>query len=363
MEFLILGALEVRDDQGRPLALGGPKVRALLAVLLLHANQPLAAEQLIDQLWEEPTDSARHGLHLLVHRLRRVLAAHGAQDRLRTRGATYELRVHPGELDSDRLEHLLAEAAEEAAAGRPAGALERYDAALALWRGQPLGELASSGFAQPAAARLQELHVMAATGRAEAMLALGRHAEVVPVLGELSRRHPTQEHLHRLLLLALYRSGRQADALAAYQVARQALVEQYGIEPSEGLQQLQRAILAQDPSLLGPRTAPVPAPAPERELAHEPEPEAAPASAPTASRLSALRTGTSDTAAGPFAEPADSYAAGGRTEARPAAAVTPSTTATETPPERRVVTVLAVSPRTPQPADADPEDLWTHHDR
>lgn len=255
MEFRILGPLEVVDRE-RLLALGGPKQRALLALLLLHANRTVSLETLIDGVWgDSPPRTAVGSVHNHVLALRRLLGS-----RLETRPHGYFLRVEEGELDALAFRALLAEAR-----GRPpaeaAGSLRR---ALALWRGPPLADLADEPVGS-LAGYLEELRLSALEDRIEADLLLGRHAEVVPELEQLVTEQPFRERLQRQLVLALYRSERQADALAAYVRARRILVDEVGAEPSEELQALHRAVLRHDPGLaLAPADGDEP-PAPEGE--------------------------------------------------------------------------------------------------
>jgi DNA-binding SARP family transcriptional activator len=249
VEFRILGPLEIADGE-RVLALGGAKRRAVAALLLLHANRVVAAEQLIDGVWgDEPPPSAAGSLQNHVLRLRRELG-----DRLVTQAPGYLIRTEPGELDLERFRRLV----ERARGAEPAEASDLLREALALWRGAPLADLAGEP-AAAAAAHLGELRLEALERRIDADLARGRHAEVVPELEQLVAAEPFRERLRAQLMLALYRGGRQADALAAYAAARDALVEELGAEPAEELQSLQRAILRQDPSLGGPAEAPAPA--------------------------------------------------------------------------------------------------------
>jgi DNA-binding SARP family transcriptional activator len=247
MDFRILGPLEVLNE-GRAVVLGGSKQRALLALLLLHANQTLTPDRLIDELWaERPPPTAAKALQAHVSRLRKALAA--ADGLVVTRAHGYELRLDPGCLDAHRFERLVGEGRGALATGRPEQALATLQNALALWRGPPLADLAYAPFAQPEIARLDDLRLAALEQLIEAKLALGGHAELVGQLEALIGEHPYRERLRAQLMLALYRSDRQADALQAYQDARRTLVEQLGIEPGERLRQLERAILAQDPSL------------------------------------------------------------------------------------------------------------------
>ena len=254
MDFHILGPLEALDE-GRAVALGGSKQRALLAVLLLHANETLSTDRLIEELWRErPPATAAKTVQVHISRLRKALAAgtDGSSPDdgvVVTREYGYELRLDPERLDSLRFERLLAEGGGELAAGRPKRAVSALEEALSLWRGAPLADLAYEPFAQREIARLDNLRVAALEQLIEAMLALGGHAEVVGLLETLIGEHPYRERLRAQLMLALYRCDRQADALQAYQHARRTLVEELGIEPGERLRDLERAVLAQSPEL------------------------------------------------------------------------------------------------------------------
>ena len=255
MDFRILGPLEVLDEGGA-IALGGSKQRALLALLLLHVNETLSTDRLIDELWgERPPANAAKTVQMQIVRLRKALAGQagdGPAELVVTRERGYELRLDPDRVDSHRFERLVAEGRSELAGGHPRLAVAALERALLLWRGQPLGELAYEPFAQREIARLDDLRVAAREQLIEAKLALGAHAEVVGQLEVLIAEHPYHERLRAQLMLALYRSERQADALQAYQSARRTLVEELGIEPGERLRELERAILAQDPALAAP---------------------------------------------------------------------------------------------------------------
>ena len=237
----MLGALEVVAE-GRPVALEAAKPRALLAILLLHANEPVASDRLIEDLWAgRPPATAAKVLQTYVSQLRKALG----NDVIVTRPGGYELRVEPGGLDLHRFERLVA----EARGSDPPAAAERLREALELWRGPPLAEFAYESWAQGEIDRLGELHLAALQDRIDADLALGRHDELVGELERLVAEHPLAERLRGQLMLALYRSGRQAEALDAYRAARATLVEQLGIEPGSALRGLERAILDQDPEL------------------------------------------------------------------------------------------------------------------
>src|SRR4051812_16664135 len=249
MKFGILGPLEVRVN-GRSAALGGARPRAVFAVLALNANQPVSAERLAVALWgEDAPPSAVKTVQVYVARLRKALDDPAV---LVTTPAGYCLRVRPGELDAEEFERLVGEGREALAAGRADVAMAALREALELWRGPPLAELASAPFAPGEIARLDEQHHAAVEVRVDADLAAGRHAELIGELQQLTTQHPWRERLHAQLMLALYRSGRQADALEAYQRAREVLVEQLGIEPGAELHDLHEAVLAHDPALAAP---------------------------------------------------------------------------------------------------------------
>jgi DNA-binding SARP family transcriptional activator len=266
MEFAILGPLEARDGD-RTHALGGPKQRAVLALLLLHANQVVASERLIDQLWgEEPPGTVKVVLQGYISSLRKELGAAA----IATRASGYVIELEPDQLDLHRFEALLADARAAAAAGDSGGAATTLRQALGLWRGPALADFAYEPFAQAPILRLEELRLAALEDRIEADLALGRHAELVAELEALVTEHPLRERLRGQLMLALYRSGRQAEALEAYQETRRVLVDELGIEPTQALQDLERSILRQDPALALPTPAvtepPAVAPTPERAI-------------------------------------------------------------------------------------------------
>src|SRR5215207_7580 len=245
MEFRILGPLEVWDGEGE-VSLGGPKPRALLAVLLLHANEVVSSDRLIDELWgEESPGRATAALRVNVSRLRKALP----QDVLTTRSRGYVIRVEPDELDLHRFERLVDEGRSLRARGLAGDASERVRDALAMWRGPALADFAYESFAQAAIARLEEIRLAAIELRIDTDLALGRHDELVGEIEALVAEHPLRERLRRCLMTALYQSGRQAEALNAYQDARRALVDELGSDPSPALQELERAILRQDPRL------------------------------------------------------------------------------------------------------------------
>ncbi|MDQ3379804.1 MAG: AAA family ATPase [Actinomycetota bacterium] len=231
MEFRILGPLEVLEN-GRQIELGGAKQRALLAILLMHANEVVSTDRLIDALWEDDApETGRKALHVYISQLRKALG----KERIATRSPGYRLEVETDELDLARFQRLLDE-------GKPSEA-------LSLWRGPPLADFAYERFAHGEIARLDDLRLACLEDRIETDLANGRHAALTGELETLVREHPLRERLRAQHMLALYRSGRQAEALDAYQDAREALVEELGIEPGRVLRELQQAILQQDPAL------------------------------------------------------------------------------------------------------------------
>ena len=247
-EFRVLGSLEVVEDD-QQVALGSPKQRALLAALLVHRRHPVSSDRLIDELWgERAPPTARKIIQGYVSGLRKVLGG-GV---LVSRGGGYLLQVDPARTDVDRFESLVAEGHRALADGDPDTAAERLREALSLWRGPALADFAYESFAQSEIARLEEARLTALEERIEAELALGEHARLVGELEALVREHPLRERLVAQLMLALYRSGRQADALAAFRDARARLVEELGLDPGRGLGELERAILAQDPALQPP---------------------------------------------------------------------------------------------------------------
>ena len=250
MRFGILGPLEVVDEGGRELGLGGRKQRAVLAVLLLHANEAMSQDRLVEELWPgRPPASAATSLQAYVSRLRRAL---GEDGRIVTTAGGYLIRVAAEELDLDRFERLVEEGGSALSSGELELASRTLREALGLWRGAPLGDFRYDSFAQAETARLEELRLGAVEQRVEVELALGREATVIGDLERLVREYPYRERLRGQLMLALYRTGRQAEALEAYRNARTVLVDELGIEPSPELRELHDAILSQDGSLLGP---------------------------------------------------------------------------------------------------------------
>ena len=244
LQFRILGPLEVSRD-GALIDVGARKQRALLALLLLNANRVVPTERLIDELWgDTPPETARSALQVYIAGLRKALGGEGSA--LRTRAPGYVLNVEPGALDLDRFTALRAEA-------QAAGDEERRSAllreALELWRDTPLADLTTEPFAAKAIAWLEQLLLDVLDQQIDADLALGRNAALIPELEALVAEHPYRERLRAQLMLCLYRSGRQSDALSSYQAARRTLADDLGLEPGPELRELEAAILRQDPAL------------------------------------------------------------------------------------------------------------------
>ena len=254
-DFGILGELRVLQD-GHPADLGPPRQRALLTRLLIGPTM-VSADRLIEDLWAgDPPDSARHVLHVYVSRLRRTLGDDGA--RLERQGSGYRLRFEADELDARQFENLVGQARSAKARGDVKAASEQLRSALELWRGPALVEFTDEAFAREEAARLEELRVAAIEGRVWADLELGQALELVDELEALVSGHPYREGFAEQLMLALYRCGRQVEALRVYQSQRGRLAEDLGIDPGPALQRLQERVLAQDTELLatpGPRAA------------------------------------------------------------------------------------------------------------
>src|SRR4051812_1513452 len=252
MDLRVLGPVEASVDD-RPVAIGAGKPRALLAMLALREGTAVSAEQLIDGLWgDAPPATAGKMVQGYVSQLRKALAESGDGAEIVTRGRGYELRLGDGGLDVRRFEHLVAQGAARDA--------------LALWRGPPLDDVAGEPFAPLEIHRLEELRLAAVELAIEHDLAAGRHAELTRELDTLVAQEPLREHLHALRMLALYRSGRQAEALEAYRRARVALVEAIGVEPGPELRRFHDAILRQDTALDLPVAEPAELP-PELETA------------------------------------------------------------------------------------------------
>jgi peptide/nickel transport system substrate-binding protein len=252
MRYRILGPLEVHDGP-RMVPLPQGRQRLLLTVLLLHANRVVSRDRLIDALWgETPPPTAHNSLHNVVSGIRKGLG----NGELVTRDGGYMLHVAPGELDADRFAELVQHGAAAHARGDPESAAALLREALELWRGPPLGDLAYHPALADEAARLEEARLVALEERIEADLARGHHADVVAELEALVSQHPLRERLRADQMLALYRCGRQADALASYRDARERLVDELGIEPGPALRRLEQAVLEQDPELGAPDKLP-----------------------------------------------------------------------------------------------------------
>jgi len=249
MQFRILGPLEVLDGD-RALPLAGAKQRALLTILLLHANTVVSTDELIDRLWPDgPPESGATALQVRVSNLRKALGPAGAS--LVTQSPGYVLRLTSRDLDLHAFERLVI----DAEGAEPPVAAERLREALGLWRGPALAEFAYEEFARAAIGRLEELRLVALERRIEAELVLGLHVRLVAELEQLVDEQPLREAFARQLMLALYRSGRQAEALDVYRRTRKRLATDLGLEPGHALQELEQAILRQDESLIPERVA------------------------------------------------------------------------------------------------------------
>lgn len=259
LDFRILGPFEAVDQQ--PLALGGRKQRAVLVALVLNRGEVVTADRLIEAIWgEQAPATAAKTLQVYVSNLRKALG----NGHLVTQGRGYMLAAAPDQVDADRFAKLAAGGREALERGDAEGARRLLEAALALWRGPPLADFAYESFAEPEIARLEEARLATIEDRIEADLRLGKHAALVPELEALVHEHPLRERLYEQLMIALYRSGRQVDALDRYQRARAKLIEEFGIEPGPRLQEVQRAVLSQDPSLDPPNPPSPAAPVPRR---------------------------------------------------------------------------------------------------
>ena len=269
LEFRVLGPVEVVRD-GVGMRVGSPTQRTLLALLLMHPNEVVSTDRMLEVLWPDDPPEARRKLWFHVSKLRAILQPAGADDTsggmLSTRPAGYALRIDPDQLDAARFERLT-RSAQSVLESDPARATEMLRRALALWRGMPFQDVVHEEPFSSEAARLDELRLNALEDRLEADLALGRAGELIPELEVLIAEDPYREHLRAQLIVALYRAGRQAEALAAYRQARQTLVEELGIEPGERLKELQRQMLGHDPALAlaGSRPPPLRMAAPREE--------------------------------------------------------------------------------------------------
>ena len=259
MHFGVLGPFEVVDDQSREVALGGRKQRSVLAILLLHRGEIVSRERLVQELWgERAPPSAANTIHVYVSNLRKALG----DGWLLTRPTGYLLQTEHADVDADRFEVLLTSGRQARRQGDARSAHEALGEALRLWRGAPYADFAYDAFAQREIARLDEARLNALEERIDAQLELGDHAAVVGEFEALTAEHPVREHLHEQFMLALYRCGRQADALGAFSRIRTHLVDELGLEPGPVLKRLQAQILEQDPALDRPGSAPRRAPRP-----------------------------------------------------------------------------------------------------
>jgi DNA-binding SARP family transcriptional activator/streptogramin lyase len=250
----VLGPLEVRSE-GTPLPLGGPKQRALLALLLLHANEVVSRDRLVEGVWgDSPPSTIGAVLNVYLSKLRKLLAANGPDTALVTEPHGYMLRIEPDQLDLYRFEQLAREGREALAAENTEQGAARLEQALALWRGPPLADLAYAPFAASKIGRLDELRLSALEDRIEADLTRGRHFELVPELTALVAEYPLCERFRVQLMVGLYRTGRQSEALQVYRETRRMLAEELGLDPGPELQALEKAILVHDPSLAPPRS-------------------------------------------------------------------------------------------------------------
>ena len=249
MKFNVLGPLEVSAAE-RPLAIGGSRARAVLALLLLDANRVVPAIRLMDEVWPQLTrERAAANLHVRLSELRRALRTVGESERLETRAPGYVLRVEPSELDLMQFEQLVAGGRSALGDGDPETATSLLDQALSLWRGPALANVDGVDFADSEQVRLEEERFSALESRIDAQLACGRHAETIGELARLTAAQPLRERFWQQRLLALYRSGRQAEALRAFRELRSHLVEQLGLEPGQELRELEQQILRHDPAL------------------------------------------------------------------------------------------------------------------
>ncbi len=244
MRFLVLGPMAAESD-GTPAPLGGPKQRAVLAMLIAAATKPVSTDQIIDGVWgESPPSAVRASIHSYVSNLRAVLG--GGIER---NGGTYRLEATPGDIDAVLFESLASEGRDLVATNAPAAA-ERLREALSLWRGRPYADLVDVPGLEGEVRRLEDLRIATVMARIDADLANGRHREVIGELEALAAEHPLNEGSRARHMLALYRDGRQAEALRAYQATRDVLVEELGVDPSPELQDLEHRILTHDPDLL-----------------------------------------------------------------------------------------------------------------
>ena len=252
IDYRLLGPTEVGLN-GHALDIGGQKQRALLTILLLSANVPVSRDVLVDRLWgERPPAGAQHTLEVYVSRLRKTLEPTADGPVVLSRPGAYVLRAAEERIDIRRFERLAAQGRRALEDGAPDQAAADLREALALWRGAPLSDVSQERFAQGEIARLEEIRTGVIEDRIDADLALGRHGDLVGELQALVGAHPLRERFYQQLMIALYRCGRQAEALEVYRSARRTLVRELGIEPSPGLRRVERAILDHDVSLEPP---------------------------------------------------------------------------------------------------------------
>ena len=254
MEFRLLGPLEVCSNGGL-IVLAGPKLRAILTILLLDANQVVPRSRLLADVWGEQAPGSEHSLDVHISRLRKALASGGGGDALTRRGRGYLLRVEEGALDLVRFEQRIAAGQQALAEGRLDAAVSLLTEGLSLWRGEPLAEFADQTFAAAELGRLKERRLAGLEARVDADLALGHGAAIIGDLESLVGANPYRERFRAQLMLALYRAGRQAEALAVYADTRRLFTDELGLEPGEQLREMHRAVLAQDPGLRPARPA------------------------------------------------------------------------------------------------------------
>jgi DNA-binding SARP family transcriptional activator len=251
LDFRYLGPFQVINEE--PLPLGGPRQRAVLVLLLMNRGETITADRMIDELWgEHPPSTVSKAIHVYVSNLRKVIG----DGVLLTQDGGYAINVEPDQVDADRFEDLVARGRTALERGYPFVARQRLREALGLWRGRPLADFSYHQFAQAEIARLEEARVAALEDRIDADLAVGGHLALVPELETHVRAHPARERLWGQLMVALYRSGRQADALERYRRARRILIDEFAIEPGRELKEIERAILIQDPTLDPPALPP-----------------------------------------------------------------------------------------------------------
>jgi DNA-binding SARP family transcriptional activator len=249
-DFSVLGPIQIHAARGQRVRIPRGRVLSFLALLLVHRGEALPVDRIVDELWDgEGPQNARNAVHVVASRLRAAIGD-GA---VVSEAGGYAVRVSDGALDYERFEELLRRGRRQRERGEAAVAAETLREALAMWRGTPFADVAEEGFARPEIARLEDLRLTCIAERVDADLACGRHEDLTGELSALVQQHPLRERFRGQLMLALYRSGRQADALAAYRDAHRALVDGLGIEPSPELRALEAAILRQQVPRIVPR--------------------------------------------------------------------------------------------------------------